>query len=431
MNVHPRTSLYLPALKCKMGDWIYFVTSMRVADIVSRVGFAKDMRNADRYSDWLQREVREERLDQIATYLISRSDRFFGSLVVSVFEGKPSWLDVSLIDTDSFSVDQLSALELSEINAALGLLVLNGDEDLFALDGQHRLGGLRKAYERNTALGDEVVSVLFVADRGLQQTRRLFTTLNRYSKKITPGERVVLDEDDAFAIVARKIIEEHRYLSQTGVVTSPKQASLPKTSLSVTTPIAIYKIIDVLCADLDSKAVFVETASQWSRKALCESIRPTDSVLDSVHKVASEFWTTVIRDLGFDKLSGTQIRELRLEGNLLLRPEGQMSLARAVRFIIDSEQTSSYESWGAAVHKLVANIPDTVFSVNHPVWKNLLWNPGKKRMFNGDAKQKLAARILCYCAQVGPEVDVELLTAELRDEVSDENATLPMLKKGR
>lgn len=427
MNVHPKSSLYLPALKCKMGDWTYFVTSMRVADIIGRVGFAKEMRNVERYSDWLQREIRPDRLEQIAQYLVSRTDRFFGSMVVSVFEGKPNWLDMSLVDTESFTVDELSTLELSEINAALGLLKLNGDEDLFALDGQHRLGGLRAAYQRSPALGDEIVSVIFVADRGIQQTRRLFTTLNRYAKKITPGERVILDEDDAFAIVARRLIEENDYLSVSGFVTSPKQASLSKTSTSFTTPIHIYNSIDILCADLGVNASFVEIESEWSRKALNDSVRPPNSIVEAVHRVASEFWTTLIQEFGFDKLSDVQVREARTEGKLLLRPEGQMAFARAVRFIIDSEHSSSYESWGAAVRKLGSKIPGAVFSVHHPVWKNLLWNPGKENMFNGVARQKLAARILCYCAQVDPEVDVQQLTAEYRDQVSDDNAMLPLL----
>jgi DNA sulfur modification protein DndB len=76
----------------------------------------------------------------------------------------------------------------NNIEGALGLLVLEGKEKLFAIDGQHRLAGIRQALQENSELGDEKVSAIFVAHRvdsnGLDRSRRLSSALNSRTKRV-------------------------------------------------------------------------------------------------------------------------------------------------------------------------------------------------------------------------------------------------------
>ena len=51
------------------------------------------------------------------------------------------------------------------LEGSLGILRLSGEETLFAIDGQHRVQGIKKALEENTELKREEVSVIFVSHR--------------------------------------------------------------------------------------------------------------------------------------------------------------------------------------------------------------------------------------------------------------------------
>ena len=102
---------------------------------------------------------------------------------------------------------------MSALDGTIGLLRLSGSEQLFALDGQHRLLGTMLALEDDPSLGDEEVAVIFVGhskgQAGLVRTRRLFSTLNRYAKPVSKRDIIVLDEDDAVAIVTRRLLGCH------------------------------------------------------------------------------------------------------------------------------------------------------------------------------------------------------------------------------
>ena len=53
---------------------------------------------------------------------------------------------------------------------------------------------------------------------GREKTQRLFTNINRNAQKTTSAEDIALDVDDGFAIITRKLLNEHTWLSSEGVV---------------------------------------------------------------------------------------------------------------------------------------------------------------------------------------------------------------------
>lgn len=175
--IHER--LLLPALRAAMGDWTYYIASMTLEELAHRVTTATTLHQPKSLDEEIQRSL-SPRANDIAEYLLSQPQRLFGTLVVGVYEGEPEWLEVEIREGARPWDDDDDRLE-----GSIGLLRLSGSEQLFALDGQHRLLGTIQALKDDPSLGDEEVAVIFVGhsndQAGLQRTRRLFSTLNRYA----------------------------------------------------------------------------------------------------------------------------------------------------------------------------------------------------------------------------------------------------------
>ncbi|WP_420412218.1 DGQHR domain-containing protein [Roseibium sp.] len=205
------SELILPALRGIMGDWVYYSCLMSIADIGTRVSFAEDIHKNKKLSEMIQRQLKKGRSDQIASYLREQEERFFNSLVIATYGGAPNWsgLDDLKSETRKDFVGKLDEETISSV----GFLTLTGKEVLFAIDGQHRLAGIKKVISSGLEQDPpDDISVIFVAHRkttkGLQRTRRLFTTLNKTAKPVSKGDIIALDEDDVMAITVRRLIEE-------------------------------------------------------------------------------------------------------------------------------------------------------------------------------------------------------------------------------
>ena len=75
---------YFPALKCRVGKWVYYLTSMPFSEVASRVKQLPRRVDNRRLHVLLQRELRPERLRQIARYLETFEERFFNAVVIGV-----------------------------------------------------------------------------------------------------------------------------------------------------------------------------------------------------------------------------------------------------------------------------------------------------------------------------------------------------------
>jgi DNA sulfur modification protein DndB len=414
-------SLYLPALSCEMGNWKYFATSMRLADVAERIKYAEDLRHPERYDEWIQREIQPKRRKQITEYLLNHKERFFGSLVVTVYGGKPKWLDLAILDTEELRLEDLSPLTLLSIDKALGLLLLNGEEDLFPIDGQHRLSGIKEAVRLSPQRGEDIVSVLFVADRGRVETRRLFSTLNRYAVPVNKGERIILDEDDGMAITTRHLIEDYPLFSKKRVA-PPKRTSLAETDQSFTTAFALYRVNTILCAGY-------EKGKEWQKGSLTGPQRPTDEQLKSIYELVVRFWDLMaesfppvrsVQNQSFEKVIAKNRH--KNGGHLLFRPAGQMAFARAIRMLHsrDVKMESAFKAFRKVRSLELTSTP----------WVKVLWQPfpddGGGTMITTVGAQNLVAKLLLFLGGFlsSKEEIADLLTA-YRKSLDDPEARLP------
>jgi DNA sulfur modification protein DndB len=158
--------LHLPCLRGVFGSWTYFSTVIKVKDLVTEGRVITVSESSELYSkninEVLQREIDKKRIKTIKEYLLTIQDRFFSSLIVAIHKGDPRWADFDI--EKQFRVDNeiIDEEQAEFIENKLGVLTLSGNEEIFVLDGQHRLLGLRESYKANNEIGNDEVSIIFV-----------------------------------------------------------------------------------------------------------------------------------------------------------------------------------------------------------------------------------------------------------------------------
>ena len=329
MNSEMR-SLFLPCLRGQMGDWAYYITLMPLSEVSLRIRPAQEIHKSDTLCELIQRSI-SNRIDDIAKYLIRQNQRLFNAIIAGIYAGDPQWYEVALKDTFT-----TNGLELPKnLDQMLGALRLTGEEKIFALDGQHRVAGIKKALNEKPALRDEQLAVIFVAhnndQKGLQRSRRLFATLNRYAKPVSNLEIIALDEDDPVAITTRALLRDHPLLSKKSVIATPKAKNMPANNdRSLTTAVALYEGLMsyiVLTRGFTVKQLKEFLAQRPSDRELSKLLVHIKQIIDytvAAFPVFSEYKKNAGRDNSakpFRNSSG---------GHILFRPIGFLMFMNAV-----------------------------------------------------------------------------------------------------
>jgi DNA sulfur modification protein DndB len=376
--------LKVPGLRAQMGDWIYYITFLRFRDIAERVSLAQELHTSQALKDLIQREVDESVHSQsIKRYLLHQEQRLFNALVIAIYGGAPTWAELKIDDTARSGLGELPTY----MKGALGVLAFDGSEKLFAVDGQHRVVGIQKALAAKESLGDEEVCVIFVGhsnDRaGLQRTRRLFTTLNRYAKPVNKMEIIALDEDDALAIVTRRLLEKYRLLEKfTSIKKGKSMAASDRRNF--TTILTVYDVLDK----------FLNW--QWKDRKDFKKQRPSDRELNLIYKQSVALWDSLIaafpplmelaNSSPEEEVSFTY-RNRSSGGHLLFRPVGLSMVVAVIRHLIDDGRTlDQAAAMAAEAPMLLSEFP----------WSGLLWDSANHRMTVSPENQKVATRILLH-----------------------------------
>lgn len=359
----------LPALRAQMGDRWYYVTTLTLEQVAQCIKPVDSIHERKELKSWIQRKLRPERKEAIAAYLLNEEQRFFNSVVAGIYGGDPEWFPLEVGQSST-----LKEINLPERQStAFGFLRLSGTEDIFAIDGQHRVEGIREALLKSDTLKEDELTVIFVAhkrtDKGRERTRRLFTTLNKYAKPVSQAELIALNDDDTFAIVTRRLIESYPGLRSEFVPLAPT-ANIPKGNHTcITTVIALYDLI---------KTISVQANNRGERKIL-ENGPPDPRKVDEVYKLATLFWDSVesqispIRKVFRSAPQDNIASKYRTEngGHLLFRPAGLQGFTRAVRAMVDN---------GESIPGAVATLSRVPLRLTDKPWAGVLWNPIAKTM---------------------------------------------------
>ena len=216
-----------PAIRAKMGDWHYYIVRMKMREIAYEVKIAEDFYEDNTLSDAVQRILATRRVKkEIVGYLARRPDRFFSSIVVAAMEGEPTWYPIEM-DSD---VVPAAFADSTALNNSFGVLSFGDDPVYYALDGQHRVAAIKllvtgeAEYSTPPGFDDDLLSVIVVLrdehhmpnDEWLRRYRRLFSSLNRWAKKTDEDTNIIMDEDDMFSILTRRLITDHPFFRAPG-----------------------------------------------------------------------------------------------------------------------------------------------------------------------------------------------------------------------
>lgn len=363
-----KTATLLPSIRSRVGDWNYYVTTLSFDEVSELIKAPDEIHERKKLAEWIQREAIESHSEAIASYIVGNPQRFLGSLIVGVYGGSPNWtpLNVKVPADEGISVDQLQRIE-----GRLGLLRLSGTESLFAIDGQHRVAGIKLALEDAKVveqIGDDSVSAIFVAhdpksEAGRQRTRRLFTTVNKKAKIVSKAAKIALDEDDGFAIVTRSLIDSHWLFEDARkYVLYTSGGSIPAADMtSITSVVGLFEIVKDL----------------YGGKKGFEQSRPSDDSLEEHLDLCKTFFDELLVQI--PEFKAVFINKKGQPGNfrladfnhMLFRPVGQRTFARALQLLIGRKN-----SVATAVKKL----RKAELFIQNEDWHHIMWNPVDKTM---------------------------------------------------
>jgi DNA sulfur modification protein DndB len=336
------TKTFIPAFKASVGDWNYYVCVMKYAAVATSVHFAHEMGGNKDLNSLIQRGISARTAD-IEKYLLTSEHRFLGALIVACWGGQPEYLELQMDDPDGY---------LKGVDSGFGVLTFDGSQQYFALDGQHRLTAIKDAVKQKPELGAEEICVLLVSHYntpvGRERTQRLFTNINRNAKTTTKAENIALDVDDTFAVITRRMLTEHKFLSESGRVRifirppsdgdfSLAQANIPKTDKSAWTTIGVlYTLLGNLATGLPNEV-------------FNQAIRPSDKILEEANELLTERIDDLLKYCGQiqEKLENvddaSKLRNPKGKehsGHAFMRPVVQEAVTRAIESILDQETLS-------------------------------------------------------------------------------------------
>lgn len=401
-----KDKLVLPCLRFVLGDWVIYSSAMSAGQINERITTDKKYRENPELDNILQRGLKF-RKEAIAKYLLTNNSRFFNSIIVGVFDGLPQWHEFSV----ESKLDEIDPRDKEEV-ASVGLLEFMGDEEMFAVDGQHRVAGIQIAYqnemtklEATRELSNDKFSVIFIAHiddvLGRKRTRKLFSDINKNAKKVEEGDTIKIDEEDLSAIITRRIYTQ--YIQFQGIIALTETAKLENDDKE--------NFTNLLGLNTVSKQL----------KRLYKKDRGTyewDEVnVSNFYNVVEQFWNIMIDNIGDYKSyfydQTLTIKEAR-EHNmyLLFRPIGLKILSKLyVHFLKKYDKSTS---------EFLSKINALNFYAPNSIFNSIIWNKGRIDLKHSSLAYSLALYILDEYPG-----DVEELLKDYRSVRKDDTVSLP------
>lgn len=379
--------VFLPALQGRFGNWIYYAALMKLSDLDARVTYAGVIYKNKQLSQLVQRVLDDKkRALDIETYLRKTDDRFFNSLVVGVQGGMPQWHPFEIKLTGrAHKRNQLSDAD----REVVGYLELSGQEILFALDGQHRLAGIRRAIKKDPDMGEERISVLFVPHvdtaAGLRRTRSLFVAINKKAVPVKKRDIIALDEVDLAAIVTRKLVDEMPIFARGQVDLDRFSPSIPAGAEALTTIGNFYDVIKVVVGEIVGSKTSAEQV-QGARVRLPDArieyyARETRAFLEKLVALDPKLAEALAaKDFGPKVIAGRE----RENSRILFRPIGLMIFARVIAQLC--KEHSLVQALRIA-KRLPLRMAEAPFA-------ELIWDPRRNRMITANAA--LCVSLLLY-----------------------------------
>ena len=381
------TRVLLPALQGQFGDWFYYATLMKLADVADRVSYANEIHRNERLSEMIQRRLDDKKRSlDIERYLLQTEGRFFNSLVIGVYGGAPQWYPFEVSARgQAKNLRQMAA----DDRGMIGYLELDGREKLFALDGQHRLAGIRRAIQKNKELGEERVSVLFVphatTPAGLRRTRSLFVAINKKAVPVAKRDIIALDEVDLAAIISRQLVDEAPLFSRGQIDLERFTPSIPAGADALTTIGNFYDVIKIAIGEIvgsKTSAELVHAArNRLSDNRIAHYAKEVRAYLEALIALDPQLHEAMTsKNFGPKIIAGREWNSSRI----LFRPVGLTIFTKVIAHLCQDRSL-------AQAFKIMKRIP---LEMEKQPFAEVIWDPLRNRMTTSNAA--LCVSLLLY-----------------------------------
>jgi len=134
-----------------------------------------------------QRKLNEARIPVISKYILDNRDSYVFSALAASIDGEYEF-------------------KSNDNNPDVGTLEVSMDAKFLINDGQHRKSSILEAMREDPSLGDETISIVFFADKGLARSQQIFTDLNKNAVKTSNSISELYDSRDEMAVITRNVI---------------------------------------------------------------------------------------------------------------------------------------------------------------------------------------------------------------------------------
>ncbi|HEY9799410.1 MAG TPA: DGQHR domain-containing protein [Leptolyngbyaceae cyanobacterium] len=470
--------------KTEMGGTEAYIGSVTLEWFAGRVHFASGLPllqkkynpetdnieiDADSIDEIQQRPLDWSRQAPLVQYLAARKNHKFPPVLVVINQ---PWVDDNkAAEWDAQGCAKKSTTDFTPLDKDGKVGLLNVSEDnvtIYALDGQHRLMGVQglmeliktgklQRYKKDKTADDSFITVSDLLEQyqvdpaylqslpkekiGIEficavnagetrtearrRVRSVFVHVNLMAAPLTKGQLAQLNEDDGFAIVARKIAVTHPLLEQ-------KPNRNPRVNWNSATVATNSTVLTTLQALQDmSERYLGYKFPHWKpfekglipmrpeNEEIEQGIAEFSKLFDNLaslpsYKILEHEDTPVLRRFSFEKGGG--------EANILFRPVAQVAIAQALGFLVFRKGLSL-----ASIFKKLKKFDQqggfTGMEYPQSLWYGILYDPNKKRV--QVSGKELAAKLLIYILG-GVEDSME--RAELRKALANartvENKTI-------
>lgn len=388
-----------PALRSKMGEWNYYVVKMNARELSQNVYFASEIYEDRTLDEAIQRILDESRVKkEIVEYLKRQPNRFFSSIVVAALEGNPVFYPVEITDDPQF----VTYRNNQRLNEAFGVLQFDGTQKYYALDGQHRLKAVKTILNRNDPLSDGVpedfekdeFSVIVIVpnqedsnETFMQKYRRLFSNLNRYAKPMDQATNIIMDEDDVFAIITRRLITENDFFKSAGKhresrrVKTKKGKNLTTKDPYFTSIETLYEMnIELLSSSQRIPKGWGQTGEEGMDLKTFKRFRPSEDYIDSLYNELVIYWEALLTELPILRSKPTKMRIhdlLKRESDdetdhLLFWPIGQQMLAEIARELLNERLHDQENPTSETVRFALKGLGQLEWQLHQAPWVHFL-----------------------------------------------------------
>lgn len=364
----------IPAIRGTLGKLTFYTATLTFKQIAERVKPADDeLHTSSSLREQLQRALTDNH-KSITEYILTQKEHFFNALVLAIYDGDPTWNELEFeYNNNSYH--------------SMGFLHLNGEERIFPVDGQHRVKGINGALKENPKLKDEIITVIFIGHHntreGKEKTRRIFSTLNRYAKPVSPGDIIALDEDDIVAITTRELLESHPLFMNDNVKVNKKssKALADNDDKSFTSLITLYDTNRIIYTYYKSSIDKQKRIYKPSKIADFLRYRPIQSQIDDFYSYLMDFWNLFTNTFPGVKNyvdnceidgAAAEYRNKETGGLMYFRP---IALPQLTKAIFETKFRTGIE-----LGDCMLKYAQLEMCISKSPWLNILWNNRTKTM---------------------------------------------------